>query len=40
MQHKRIAITLLVIVAIIVLIGVLAMAGPSLTNAIIAMHSR
>ena len=39
MQHKRIAMTLLVVVGIIVLVAVLMMAGPSLMNAIIAMHS-
>ncbi len=39
MQHKRIAVTLLVTVVIIVLVGVLMMAGPSLMNAIIALHS-
>ena len=40
MQHKRIAMTLLVVVGIIVLAGVLMMAGPSLMNAIVAMHTR
>ena len=39
MQHKRMARTLIVVVGIILLIGVLMVAGPSLMNAIIAMHS-
>jgi hypothetical protein len=39
MQHKRRALTLIVVVGIILFIGVLMMAGPSLMNAIIALHS-
>ena len=39
MQHKRIVTTLVVVVGIILLIAVLMMAGPSLMNAIIAIHS-
>ncbi len=40
MQHKRIAVTLVVVVGIILLVGLLMAAGPSLMNAIIALHSR
>ena len=39
MQRKRSAVTLVVVVGIILLIGALMMAGPSLMNAIIALHS-
>lgn len=39
MQRKRIA-ALFVVVGIVLVIAVLMMAGPSLMNAIIAMHSR
>ena len=40
MQHKRIAITLFVVLGIVLVIAILMMAGPSLMNAIITMHSR
>ncbi|MEP7288592.1 MAG: hypothetical protein ABI947_22800 [Chloroflexota bacterium] len=40
MQHKRIALTLFVIVGIVAAIGLLMAAGPVLMNAVIAMHSR
>ena len=40
MQHKRIALTLVVIVGIVIVVGVLMATGPDLMNAIIAMHSR
>jgi hypothetical protein len=39
MEHKRIVRTLLVMLVIVLVIGVLMMAGPSLMNAIIALHS-
>jgi hypothetical protein len=40
MQRKRIAITLIAIVVIVVVIGGLMAIGPSLMNVIISMHSR
>ena len=40
MQRRRIAVTLFVVLGIVLLTALLMMAGPSLMNAIIAMHSR
>jgi len=38
-QPKRIVVTLVVVAGIILLVGVVMTAGPSLINAIIALHS-
>ncbi len=40
MQHKRIVMTLAVIVSIVLLVAILMLAGPSLMNAVLTMHSR
>ncbi len=40
MQYKRIILTLVVVGGVVLLIGILMAIGPSLMNAVIALHSR
>jgi hypothetical protein len=40
MQRKRIAVTLIVIITIVLLGAAVKMAGPALMNTIITLHSR